>query len=269
MSNAIKALEAELGVRLLERDSKHVELTAAGQAFLEEVGPILEKVTRASQTAKAVASGIRGRLEVGMTGSVLYRGVPEIVRQFSLTMPGVEIILREMASAEQVQNLLHGQLHAGFINASTVPPQLSSVPLHEDEFVLCLPSDHPRAKEPSVKLSELADEQFVMFARDVAPANHDNVIAIFSRAGIYPKTVHAARQWLTIIAMVANGLGISLVPRSLARSRLHGVRFVRVSGALMTSPALLVWNPLHPSLALNSFIEKATTKLNQSSGSSA
>ena len=257
LSNAIKALEAELGVRLLERDSKHVELTPAGAAFLEEVRPILEKVNGASQIAQAVASGIRGRLEIGITGSVLYRGVPGIVHQFTQAMPGVELILREMASAEQVQQLLHGQLHGGFINASSVPPQLASLPLPSDDFVLCLPGNHRCAAQPAVALAELADEQFVMFARDVAPANHDNVIAIFSRAGIYPRTVHAARQWLTIIAMVAHGLGVSLVPRSLARTRIDGVKFVPIEGAQLNSPALLVWHPQRTSPALDSFLDSA------------
>lgn len=254
LSNAIKALETELGVRLLSRDSKHVALTPAGEAFLEEVRPILDRVLSASQIAKAVASGMRGRLEIGMTGSVLYRGVPDIVKQFNQAMPGVEVVLREMASADQVQDLLHGQIHAGFLNARTVPPQLDSLGLPEDEFVLCLPSNHSLAKAASIKLSQLADEQFVMFARDVAPANHDNVIAIFNRAGIYPKTVHAGRQWLTLIAMVAHGMGVALVPRSLARTGLAGVTFVRLGGAKIASPALLVWNPAWQSVALERFV---------------
>ncbi|PPJ40307.1 LysR substrate-binding domain-containing protein, partial [Pseudoxanthomonas sp. KAs_5_3] len=79
-----------------------------------------------------------------------------------------------------------------------------------------------------------------MFSRDVSPANYDNVITIFSRAGVHPKTVHAARQWLTIVAMVAEGLGVSLVPRSLARSNVENVRFVPFSGAPAIAPALLV-----------------------------
>lgn len=257
LSNAIKSLEAELGVRLLERDSKHVALTPAGEAFLEEVGPILDRVSSASQIAKAVASGMRGRLEIGMTGSVLYRGVPQIVKLFNQAMPGVEVVLRELATAEQVQDLLHGQIHAGFLNARTVPPQLASLPLREDEFVLCLPQAHPLAQSKSIKLAQLADAQFLMFARDVAPANHDNVIAIFSRAGIYPKTVHAARQWLTLMAMVAHGMGVALVPKSLARTRLDGVKFIKLAGPKIASPALLVWNPAQMSVGLQRFVECA------------
>jgi len=257
LSSAIKSLEAELEVQLLIRDSKHVELTQAGVAFLEEARQILEQVARASNVAKIVARGMRGRLEIGVTGSLVYREVPAIVRQFNAEMPGVDVVLREMSSADQLNELLRGQIHAGFINASTVPPQLASLPMGEDEFVLCLPEDHPNAQGDTVDLIQLADERFVMFSRDVAPANYDNVVAIFSHAGIHPKTTHAARQWLTIVAMVANGLGVSLVPRTLARSRVHGVKFMRISGEQVLAPAMLVWNPAYYLPTIRSFIECA------------
>lgn len=254
LSSAIKSLEEELEVQLLIRDSKHVELTQAGEAFLEEARHVLEQVARASNVAKIVARGMRGRLEIGVTGSLIYREVPAIVKQFNAEMPDVEVVLREMSSADQLNELLRGQIHAGFVNGSTVPPQLACLPMGEDEFVLCLPEDHAKARGRTVDLKQLAHESFVMFSRDVAPANHDNVIAIFSRAGIHPKIAHAARQWLTIVAMVANGLGVSLVPRSLARSGVHGVKFVRIRGEQVQAPAMLVWNPAYKLPTLRSFI---------------
>ncbi len=255
LSSAIKSLEEELEVQLLIRDSKHVELTQAGEAFLEEARQILEHVARASNVAKIVARGMRGRLEIGVTGSLIYREVPAIVKQFNAEMPDVEVVLREMSSADQLNELLRGQIHAGFLNGSTVPPQLTFLPMGEDEFVLCLPENHPQARAKTVDLRQLAHESFVMFSRDVAPANHDNVIAIFSRAGIHPKIAHAARQWLTIVAMVANGLGVSLVPRSLARSRVHGVKFISISGEQVLAPTMLVWNPAYNLPTLRSFVE--------------
>jgi len=258
LSSAIKALEEELGVQLLVRSSKRVELMPAGAAFLEEARQILERVGRASSVAKAVAKGMRGRLEIGITGSLMYREVPVIVRDFAMAMPGIELVLREMSTAEQLQELLHGQLHAGFVNAATVPPQLGAIALDDDRFVLCLPDGHPRARQAEVDLRDLVDEPFVMFSREVSPANYDNVIAIFSRGGIHPRTAHAARQWLTIVAMVAQGLGVSLVPSSLASSRVRGVRFVPFSGAPAASPALLVWSRANASQALASFLESAS-----------
>lgn len=257
LSSAIKALEEELEVQLLIRDSKHVELTQAGIAFLDEAQQILERVARASNIAKAVAKGMHARLVIGVTGSLIYREVPTIVQQFSIEMPGVDVLLREMSSADQLNELLRGQIHAGFVNALTVPPQLACSAMKEDEFVVCLPEHHPKAQSTRIDLQQLAHERFVMFSRDVAPANHDNVIAIFSRAGIQPQTVHAARQWLTIVAMVANGLGVSLVPKSLARSSVQGVTFIPISGERVQAPALLVWNPSYLLPNLSQFIECA------------
>ena len=257
LSSAIKSLEEELEVKLLIRDSKHVELTQAGEAFLEEARQVLEQVARASSVARIVGRGMRGRLEIGMTGSQVYREVPAIVRQFNGETPDVDVVLKEMSSADQVNELLRGQIHAGFVNASTVAPQLAFLPLAEDAFLLCLPADHPQAQCESIELKQLVHERFVMFSRDVAPANYDNVIAIFSRAGIHPRIAHAARQWLTIVAMVANGLGVSVVPRSLARSQVHGVRFVEIRGERVLAPAMLIWNPAYCPPTLRSFIECA------------
>lgn len=257
LSTAIRSLEEELGVQLFVRDSKHVELTRAGQAFLGEAQHILDRVQRASSVAALAARGVSGRLEVGVTGSLVYREIPRIVHAFNRAMPEVDVVLREMSTADQLDELARGRLDLGFLNAGTVAGTLQALALAEDEFVLCLPDQHPLAHRRKAALRDLAHEQFVMFSRDVAPANHDHVIAIFARAGIHPRTVHAARQWLTVIAMVAHGLGVSIVPRSLARSRLHGVRFVRIAGEAVGSPASLVWNAERLSLAARSLIETA------------
>ncbi len=257
LSSAIKALEEELGVQLLERDSRRVRLTPAGAAFLVEANDILARIAKASTVAKTVAGGMRGRLEVGVTGSLLYRKAPAVVKASRKSMPGVDVVLREMSTADQTSALLHGQLHAGFMNAAAVPPQLSAIHLPSEEIVACLPATHPKAGAASVSIQALAGEPFVMFSRDVAPANHDNVIAIFSQAGIHPTTVHAARQWLTIVAMVAHGLGVALVPRSLAKSKADGVRFVRLRDVHAKSPALLAWNPEYEMPAVAGFLEAA------------
>jgi DNA-binding transcriptional LysR family regulator len=254
LSLALKSLEGELDVQLLLRSSKHVELTPAGSAFLEEARDILDRVARAGSNAKAVAKGVRGRLELGITGSLVYRGVPSIVRNFMHQMSGIEVVLREMSTGEQLDALLHGQLDGGFLNAAVVPPKLESIPLGFDEFILCLPESHPRANSSSVKLKDIADDSFVMFSREVAPANYDNVIATFSAAGVHPRTVHAARQWLTVVALVSEGMGVSLVPSSVSRSGMAGVKFVRLDGVAAPAPALFAWDPINVSQALVGFI---------------
>ncbi len=261
LSNAIKALEQDIGVPLLIRDTRHVELTQAGAAFLEEARQILARVDKAAQVARVVGRGKRGRLEIGVTGSLIYREVSTLVRRFGREMPEVDLQLREMSSADQVIELQRGQLHAGFVNGSEPPPPLEALPLPVDRFVACLPANHPEATRRKLDLRQVAHERFVMFSREVAPANYDNVIAVFSRAGIHPQTAHAARQWLTVIAMVANGLGISLVPGSLARSRVDGVCFVPIAGQDVDSPAMLAWNRDYCPPLLASFLDCARQML--------
>ena len=262
LSGAIKALEEEIGVRLFDRSSKHVSLTSAGTAFLAEVQHVMRRIERAEGVARAVAGGVRGVLEVGVTGSLFYREVPRIMGHFRTAFPEIEATLLEMASAEQLDALLHGQIQAGFLNAAAVPPQLRFLRLADDPFVACLPVRHKLAKAKSVTLETLANEEFVMFSRAVAPANHDNVIAVFSRAGVHPRTVHAARQWLTIIAMVANGLGVSIVPRSLARTEVRGVAFVPLaSKAEARSPAVFAWNPAFENQTVTSLISSVKAVL--------
>jgi len=261
LSAAIKSLEDELGSQLLLRNSKNVQLTQAGAAFLVEARQILERVNRAASLVKLIDSGMSGRLDIGMSSALIYRHVPRIVAQFNAEMPGVEIVLHEMAMAEQLEKLMHGQIDAGFANGSTVAPQLSMVALPDDLFVLCLPQGHDKAENSVVSLSEMAGDKFIMFSRETGPSNHDNMIANFSRAGIHPRTVHQARTWLTMMAMVAEGCGVALVPSSMARAKIGGVRLVPLADDAVVAPAMLVWNPDLVAPALAKFLESAIRTL--------
>jgi len=254
LSSALKALEEEVGVLLVERNSKHVALTAAGAAFLKEARLVLDRVAIAGETARAVASGMRGRLDVGITGSMIYRGVPRIVNTFNQRLPDIEVNLREMSSSEQIEALQHGHIHAGFINASVLPEPLASLPLADDTLVCCLPESHQLAGGKDVNLKQLAQEIFVMFSRDVAPANHDNVIAVFSRAGIHPRTRHAARQWLTVVALVAAGAGVALVPASIANAGIRGARLLPIRGMAPKNVGVLAWKAAQDLAVLESFV---------------
>lgn len=257
LSAAIKSLEEELGVRLLLRNSKMVQLTPAGAAYLVEARQILERVASANSLVKAVDKGKIGRLNIGLGASLIYREVLPIIDQFKREIPGIDIVLHELPVAEQIDRLVRGQLHAGFTNGSTVPPPLKSMGLKDDVFALHLPEKHPMADRAVVDLRELADEQFIMFPREIGPANHDNMIAIFSRAGVHPRIVHEARNWLTVMAMVSQGCGLAVLPSSLAKARMGGVRVVPFAGPPTIAPAMLAWNPTSVAPALSTFVENA------------
>lgn len=261
LSNAIKGLEEELGVKLFTRDSKHVELTQTGQTFLAECRVILEKIDQATENAKLVDSGQVGRLKIGITGSLIYREIPQLVNAFSLRYPDIRVQLTELSTAEQIERLHQGRIDAGFMNEESTSDSLLSIDLPRDDLIVCLPASHPSAHLDSIDLFTLRLENFLMFSREAAPANYDNVIAALSRQGVHPQVSHEARQWLMIVAMVANDLGVSLVPRSLAKSQVSGVKFIPFRGESVATAAKLAWNPVHQSPALRTFVGYAREQL--------
>ena len=265
LSTAIKSLEETLNLRLFERDSKQVQTTPAGAAFYADAVRILESLDRAAERASQIASGLRGTLEIGLTGTQLYRECPSIVALFTARIPGIEITLREVSTSDQINALLQGRLDAGFLNSSVIPPRLASMPLSDDPFICCLPENHPMAEQPSIRLKSLANERFVMFSREVAPDNHDNVLSVLTYAGITPRLAHAARQWLTVVAMVANDMGVALVPASLSKTALRGVRFIPLSEEDIggAAHAHIAWNPDRVSAALRNFLECAAELLGE------
>lgn len=257
LSTAIKSLEEELGVLLFQRTKTSVALTPAGTVFLAEARKLLEGADRARVIVKSVDQGMTGRLDIGFNGTLLFRDILRVVERFRNECPGIEVVLREMQSADQFEWLQHGRLDAGFCHGASTVPKLRSVPLKEDRLVLCVPATHPKAGYGIISLSELADEPFLMFEREINPVNHDTLISMFSRAGIYPKIVHYTRNWMTTMAMVSEGWGMAIVPTTLGRMQMKGVRLIPLSGHSEVAHGMLAWNPALITPALEKFLESA------------
>ena len=177
---------------------------------------------------------------------------------FGAQRPDIDITLHEMSTTEQQAAILRGQLQGGFVNIITPAPGLELHPLAPDTLVCCLPESHPQAQQSSLDLRSLANERFVMFVREVSPANYDNVIACLHNAGIHPRTSHAVRQWLAVIALVAIGQGVALVPSCMQRAGMAGVRFVPLqssNGMTAHTAGAFLWHPQAMSAPLQAFIE--------------
>ncbi|THJ33458.1 LysR family transcriptional regulator [Lampropedia aestuarii] len=255
LSMALKALEAELGVSLLERDAKHVRLTPAGQAFLVEARKVLAQLQHASEVVRNVAQGKLGGLKIGITGSMIYRGVPGYCTAFRQDHPLVDISLHEVSTGDQLRMLARGELDLGFLNISSPTEALDILPLGEEPLVCCLPSTHRLAGHKTINLQDLAGETFVMFAREVSPATYDNVIACLQQAGIHPQTRHAAMQWLTVMALVSVGQGVSLVPACMAQLGMNGVRLLPLRKIKAATPAYMAWRKdVHDNAVRDAFI---------------
>ena len=255
LSLAIRQLEDELGAKLFERDSKRVALTPAGEAFLDDVRHLLAQSGEAAEHARRVAGGSTGRLRVGFSGSMLYRGLPQAVAAYRSAWPGVVLTLVELNSAEQIDALAHDRLEAGFVHVPQVPDGLDGLLVADEPFVACLPEGHALARSSRLDLRELAADPFVLFARSASPLYYEQVIALCIAAGFRPQVQFEARHWLSVVALVAEGMGVAVVPAAIGASGMHGVRFATLTPSRIQSTSWCVWNPRRRSPARQAFVE--------------
>ncbi len=255
LSLAIRQLEEELGAKLFERDSKHVALTAAGESFREDVRHLLAGVGEAGELARRVASGSSGRLRIGFSGSMLYRGLPERVSAYRKAFPRVMLTLAELNSAEQVEALMRDRLELGFVHMPHIPEGLNGRLVTEEAFVACLPAAHRCAGRRLLDLRVLADDPFVLFARSASPLYYERVIALCVASGFRPQVQFEARHWLSVVGLVAKRMGVAVVPKAIRASGMAGVRFVALKPSPILSSSWCVWNPRRKSPPREQFLK--------------
>ena len=232
LSQQIRQLEDELGYPLLARTRRRVELTPAGEAFLRDARALLAELDGAVETARRIDAGQTGRLRVNFVGSALLSIVPGIVQRFRAARPSVEIELHERSTIEQLR-----AISAGVVDVGLVRPPIDDIPEVRTETVLtertvaALPAGHELTSLRRIPLHRLGSEPLVMFPRSQAPGFHDLLMSSMSAPGTHPQVVQYAPEMLTIIGLVATGIGVSLVPASVTRLALDGVTYRPVAGA--------------------------------------
>lgn len=243
LSLAIKQLEAEIGAKLFERDSRNVSLTPAGETLKQEAMFLLRRADEARTLVKAISDGKGGRLRVGFVGSMLYRGLPDVIDAFKTASPTTDLHLRELNSIEQVAAFGRDEIDLGFTFGRGIPEGLEGFRYHSEPFVACLPSGHRLASSKRISLSKLENEEFIFFARDISPDYHQSIVAACLAVGFAPKIRHEVRHWMSVVSFVAHRIGVSLVPATLTKSHISNVVFVPLSDAKMRSETWCVWNP--------------------------
>src|SRR5688572_12626437 len=185
LSRAVRALEERLGVRLLARTRRRVELTAEGSRLLEEARRLIGQLERSVLELRGMAAGEQGRLRVGFVSLADYGVLPDLLRRYKSARPGIALALREMLSPEQASALAAGELDFGLL----LPPvageaALEHLVVQRERFVAALPSRHRLARGPGrLAMSELAGEPLVMIPRDIAPRLYDIVRGLAARGG--------------------------------------------------------------------------------------
>lgn len=231
LSQQIQALEQDLGVRLLERDKRNVMLTPPGRLFLDQSRQILAMADEARTQVAEAAAGFSGHLKLAYTVSVSFHpALPQTLLKLGQNAPKVRVWLSEMYSEPQFSAIRNGQIDVGFVR---------DVPTHEDDarvlrldvidrepLLLALPAGHRLAGRQSVELGEVAGDPFVVQPRELAATLYDRLVRLAANAGFHPVIRQHAQQINGLLALVAAGIGLALVPASMQVVKLAGVSYV-------------------------------------------
>ena len=225
LSYAIRQLEAELDVTLFNRTTRQVSLTTAGEFLRGEAARILAGVDEAEQGVRRIAAGRSGLLRLGLTGTAAFSHLPRIARMVKRELPGVALEIRaDMLTPDQCDGLRAGSLDLGVLRPPAVGEDIEMRTIDLEALVLAVSVDHRLAVEPVVSLTDLRSEPFISYASRDSAVN-DAVLRGCRRAGFVPRREHTAPGTAVLLALVAAGLGVAVVPESVRALPLHGVVF--------------------------------------------
>ncbi|AZE64632.1 transcriptional regulator, LysR family [Pseudomonas synxantha] len=226
LSQQIQALEQEVGARLFERTNRRVELSEAGRLFLQEARLVLAQVDKAADVARRAQSGELGELKIGFTSSAPFNSsIPQAIFAFRQAFPAVHLNLQEMSSTEVAESLVDESIQVGLMRPLPLPDSLSVVELMREPLVAVLNAGHPlvEGSERGLHLAQLAQEPFVFFPRTYGSGLYAQLLNLARDAGFSPHFAQEAGEAMTIIGLVAAGLGVSVLPASYQRIRIDGV----------------------------------------------
>lgn len=231
LSQQIRQLESQLGVRLFERNRREVHLTEAGRLLLDRARPLLAEVERIEQYMAQAAAGTAGSIRVGFVSSAAYDLLPRILRVFQHRHPDVGLTLEEMTTRQQVDALRDWRLDVGLLRPPVDDRHVQLTNLTVERVFAALPAAHPLARRADVPLAALRDEPFVFFPRGIGQSLYEDVLSVCRQAGFAPRVVQEAAEMQTIISLVSSGIGVSLVPEAVTAFRPPHVLYRRVRNA--------------------------------------
>jgi DNA-binding transcriptional LysR family regulator len=258
LSFQIASLEVELGARLFDRTSRSVALSAAGQAFLPHAQAVLARLDEARSHVTRVASGLEGRVKVGLAGSHFLGPFPQFIQQFRLQRPDVDVALNEMKPSDHLQALRDGQLDLCVSRNPLNDAQISAALLWHDPVVVALPPGHRLASRSQLGLAELHDEDFVFLRLD----SSSFAMRLFDacvQSGFAPRIVQQVVEVPAALNLVAAGLGVALVPATLAMLRADAVCTCPLQmgvGSDLNGDVYALWRTLDAAPAVAEFKER-------------
>jgi DNA-binding transcriptional LysR family regulator len=260
VSEQVRKLEAELGVRLLDRTRRSVSLTDAGAVMLEEARRVLHQADVAERAVRDVRDHKRLRLRVGYLPDSLPPSLPRTLRHLGAAASDLDIRLQTGPAVSLVEDVREGRLDVAIVGVPAPTSGLRVDSLGHQAPVAVLGASDALAREPGLTLRRLAPEQLVMLPRDANPALHNAIVSHCHRAGVAPALMEVAEPRVELVLLsVAAGAGVALLPESVVeRHALPGVRMVQLADAETFLESVVVSDPAAESAATTMFVRTIT-----------
>lgn len=237
LSIQIAKLEEELGGPLFERMRKGGRLTARGETFLPRAKAILEQMESAREDAKALSGLTLGRVSLGCMPTTGAHLLPPILTAFRKAYPKIQVQLKEESSPDLARDLEQGEIELAILDEAGLRPALDHQIILTEELLLALPAKHPLAGKNNLSLKQVAEEPFILMKS--GHGFRQITLDLYRKAGLEPKVVFESGGIETVQAMVAAGLGISLVPQMVAK--FPGVVYAGISQPRAARTLSLAW----------------------------
>ncbi len=255
LSRQIQALEKELLVQLLFRNRRRVQITPAGQVFLDRARLILARSDEAILAAQRAGEGVSGTLNLGFVGSATYDVLPGVLREFLQAAPHVDLTLSEMTVHAQIEALTEKRIDVGLLRLPAKTEGLVFRTIAREPLYVALPSSHSLAQSAALRLSALAEEPFVLYPDHPRPSWTEFVIGLCQQAGFRPTVVQRTVEIQTTLSLVAAGIGVSIVPKCIGNLQRKDVVFRRLLGVRARTELLVAYRERDPSPVVQSFLK--------------
>ena len=241
VSQQIMALERSLGVTLLRRTPRRVELTTEGEVFLADCRRVLAAADRAARRVQAVARGEAGTLRLAYTLTTVWETIPELLARLAQARPQVKVEAREVFGADIPELLQSGRFDLALAPMASYPEGFHTRAVRREPLRVALSSADPLAQRNRIELSTLAGRLFEVWPRDMAPGFYDTVVSACRAAGFEPRLDEQAAG-NTVWGNLARGRGVALINASLAAQLPRGISLVKLAGPTAALTYDAVWH---------------------------
>ncbi|MBO9634854.1 MAG: LysR family transcriptional regulator [Chitinophagaceae bacterium] len=241
LSQQISQLEDILKTELFERTNKKVLLTDAGSLLYSEVTQLFNKLNHTVNSLELLKKGSSGQIGIGFVASAMQSILPGLLKKFNREWPDIKFQLEELNNKEQLAALQQDEIDIGFMRSNQVAENMMIKSVLRETFSLVLPADHPMTARKFRNIGQLKDESFILFPNDQSQLYYQQILHLCADHGFVPRISHKAIHAPAVFRLVENGMGLSILPTSLASGQVPGIRFIELKNIPQQTELYAVW----------------------------